>query len=103
MSYIVVGQLPSHVQLFTTSWTIAHQTPLSMEFSRQEYWSGLPFPSPRDLPNPGIEVRSPVQHTDSLQAEPPGNPISSINDNIFLFIYIEALLFDIYTLNILSS
>ena len=70
---------------------------------RQESWSGLPFPSPRDLPDPRIKVRSPVQHTDSLQAEPPGNPISSINDIIFLFIYIEALLFDIYTLNILSS
>ena len=45
----------SHVQLFVTLWTIAHQAPLSMEFSRQEYWSGLPFPSPGDLPSPGIE------------------------------------------------
>ena len=44
----------SYVQLFVTSWTVAHQAPLSMEFSRQDYWNGLPFPSPRDLPDPGI-------------------------------------------------
>ena len=48
----------SHVWLFVTLWTIAHQAPLSTGFSRQEYWSGLPFPSPRDLPNPGIEPAS---------------------------------------------
>ena len=46
----------------------------SMGFSRQEYWSGLPFPSPRDLPNPGIEPRSPALQTDTLQSEPPGKP-----------------------------
>ena len=45
-------------QLFVTRWTIAHEAPLSMEFSRQEYWSGLPFPSPGDLPDPGIKHRS---------------------------------------------
>ena len=45
----------SHVQLFVTPWTVAHQAPLSLEFSRQEYWSGLPFPPPGDLPNPGTE------------------------------------------------
>ena len=50
----------SRVQLFATPWTVAYQAPLSMGFSRQEYWSGLPFPSPGDLPNPGIEPRSPV-------------------------------------------
>ena len=49
----------SRVRLFVTSWTVAHQAPPSMEFSRQEYWSGLPFPSPGDLPNPGIKPRSP--------------------------------------------
>ena len=48
----------THVWLFVTSWTVAHQAPLSMEFSREEYWSGLPFPSPRDLSNPGIEPGS---------------------------------------------
>ena len=48
----------SHVQLFVISWTVAHRAPLSLGFSRQEYWSGLPFPSPRDLPDPGIEPLS---------------------------------------------
>ena len=48
----------SHVRLFLTSWTVACQTPLSMEFSRQEYWSGLPFPSPGDLPDSGIKPTS---------------------------------------------
>ena len=50
----------SHVRLFATPWTVAYQAPPSMGFSRQEYWSGLPFLSPRDLPNPGIEPRSPA-------------------------------------------
>ena len=52
-----------------TSWTIARQAPLSMGFSRQEYWSGLPFPSPKDLPDPGIEPRSPALQADSLLTE----------------------------------
>ena len=50
------------------------QTPLSMEFSRQEYWSGLPFPSPGDLPDPGIKPRSPALQTDSLPSKPPRKP-----------------------------
>ena len=50
----------SHVQLFVTSWTVAHQTPLFMGFSWQEYWNGLPFPPPGDPPNPGIEPASPA-------------------------------------------
>ena len=50
----------SRVRLFETPWTVAYKSPLSMEFSRQEYWSGLPFPSPGDLPNPGIELKSPT-------------------------------------------
>ena len=54
-----------------------HQAPLSMEFSRQEYWSGLPCPPPGDLPDPGIKAGSPVLQADSLPAEPPGNPIWS--------------------------
>ena len=61
----------SCVQLFATPWTIAHQAPLSMGFSKQEYWSGLPFPSPGDLPNPGIEPRSPTLQADALTSEPP--------------------------------
>ena len=52
--------------------TVAPQAPLSMEFSRQEYWSGLPFSSPGDLPNPGIEPKSPALQADSLPSEPPG-------------------------------
>ena len=54
---------------FASSWTIANQAPLSMGFSRQEYWSGLPFPTPGDLPNPGIEPRSPALQADSLLSE----------------------------------
>ena len=53
-------------------WTAAHQVPQSMGFSRQEYWSGLPFPSPGDLPDPGIEPRSPALKADALTSEPPG-------------------------------
>ena len=55
----------SHVQLFATSQTVAHQAPLSMGFPRQEYWSGLPFSSPGDLPDPGLEPRSPALQVDS--------------------------------------
>ena len=50
----------SRVQLFATPWTVAYQAPQSIGFSRQEYWSGLPFPSPGDLPDPGIKPRSPA-------------------------------------------
>ena len=53
-------ELLSHVQLFVTPWTVAYQAPLSMEFSRQENWSGVPFPSPGDLPDPGTKPRSPA-------------------------------------------
>ena len=59
----------SHVQLFVTPWTVACQAPLPMGFSRQEYWSRLPFPSPGDLPNPEIEPGSPALQTDSLPTE----------------------------------
>ena len=60
-------------QLFVTPWTVAHQSALSIGFSRQEHWSGLPFPSPGDLPDPGIKPMSPVFQADSLPSEPPGN------------------------------
>ena len=59
----------SRVRLFVTLWTIANQSSLSMGFSRQEYWSGLPFPSPGDLPDPGIEPRSPALQADALLSE----------------------------------
>ena len=62
----------SRVLLFATPWTIACQAPPSMGFSRQEYWSGLPFPSPGDLPDPGIEPWSPIPQADSSSSEPPG-------------------------------
>ena len=64
----------SHVQLFATPWTIARQAPPSMGLSRQEYWSGVPFPPPGDLPNQGIEFRSPALQADSFPSEPPGKP-----------------------------
>ena len=68
----------SRVQLFETPWTIAYQAPPSMEFSRQEYWSGLPFPSLGDLPDPGIEPRSPALQADALLSEPPGKPVELV-------------------------
>ena len=68
----------SCVRLFATAWTVAYQAPLPMEFSRQEYWSGLPFPSPGDLPDPGIELCSPTLQVDTLPSEPPGKPLYSL-------------------------
>ena len=62
----------SRVRPFATPWTVAYQAPLSMGLSRQEYWSGLPFPSPGDIPNPGIEPGSPALQADSLPTELPG-------------------------------
>ena len=67
---------------FATTWTVAHQASLSMGFSRQEHWSGLPFPSPGDLPDPEIEPRSPALQVDSLLSGPPGKPQSTIYSNI---------------------
>ena len=63
-----------HVRCSVTPWTVAHQAPLSMGVSRQESWSGLPCPPPRDLPDLGIKPRSPTLQADSLQSEPPGKP-----------------------------
>ena len=65
----------SRVRLFATPWMIAYQALWSMGFSRQEYWSGLPFPSLGDLPNLGIEPRSPALQTDTLPSEPLGKPV----------------------------
>ena len=77
MSLKVKVKLLSPVQLFVTPWTVGHQAPLSMGFPRQEYWSGLPFPSPGDLPDPGIEPRSPALQADVLTSEPPWKPDES--------------------------
>ena len=68
----------SHVRLFATPGTVAHQASLSMEFSRQEYWSGQPFPSPGNLPDPGNEPGFPALQADSLPSEPPGKPLVHI-------------------------
>ena len=68
----------SRVQLSVTPWTVAYQAPQSMEFSRQEYWGGLPFPSPGYHPNPGIEPMSPALQADALLFEPPGKPTITI-------------------------
>ena len=73
MSYTVTVKSLSRVVLCATPWTVAYQTPPSMGFSRQQYWSGVPFPSPGDLPNPGIEPGSPALQADALPSEPPGN------------------------------
>ena len=72
---IIVKSLTQSCPTLCNPWTVAHQAPLSMGFSRQEYWSGLPFPSPGDLPNPGIEPRSPTLQADALTSEPPGKPL----------------------------
>ena len=74
----------SCVRLFGTPWTVAYQASLSIEFSRQEYWSGLSFPSPGDLPDPGIKPGYPALQTDSLPPEPPGN-------QLYIYIYYSFL------------
>ena len=84
----------SRVRLFAAPWTIAYQDPLSMGFSRQEYWSGLPFPSPGDLPNPGIEPRSPALQADAS----PSKPLLQLSKPLIQFSivgwsYVPSLLF----------
>ena len=74
----------SCVQLFATPWTVGHQALLSMGFSWQEYWSRLPFPTPGDLPDLGIEPESPALQADSIPTEPPGKPLCQLGgDNLF--------------------
>ena len=80
-------------------------TPPSMGFSRQEYWSGLPFPSPGDLPDPGIEPRSPTSRADALTSEPPGKPshmsiIFSITYCLLLQVYWSSSMFEVYNMMI---
>ena len=104
--YIYLFLTLSCVQLFATPWTVAHQASLSMGFSRQEYWSGLPFLSSGDLHDPGIEPRSPALQADSLLPEPPGEPniyhivsVSAIKQSeavrhiyLYLYLYLSVLL-----------
>ena len=82
------------VRLFTTPWTIAHQACLCMEFYSQEYGSGLPWPPPRDLPDPGIKLRSPALQAVSLVSEPPGKYVRKCFRNLFflkeVFLWINS-------------
>ena len=73
VTFLGKGKSLSHIQLFVTPWTVTRQASLSMEFSRPEHWSGQPFPSPGDLPDPGIKHRSSILHVDSLPS-PQGSP-----------------------------
>ena len=83
--YCLVAKL--YPTSFVTPWTVAHQVPLSMEFSRQEYWSGLPFPSPGDLPDSRMEPVSPALAGGFFTTEPPGKPI------YFIYIYAKFAIF----------
>ena len=94
-------KLLSRVWLFATLWTVAYQATPSVGFSRQAYWSGLPFPSPGDLPNPGIEPRSPTLQAHALPSEPPGKTGSVIGCKsagtrflilVFFVVHFRALL-----------
>ena len=73
----------SHVRLFATPWTVAHQAPQSMEFSRQEYWSGLPFPPPGDLLNPGIEPGYPAFQADSFTISATREALAEVKEALF--------------------
>ena len=86
----------SHVQLFVNLWTVAHQAPLSTEFSRKKYWSDLPFPSPEDLPNPVIKPGSPALQSDSLPSEPPVNVSHSSLTNLYFHQYCRSALFSLH-------
>ena len=80
---VFVLSCSSCVQLFGTLWIVAHQAALFMGFSRQEYWSGLPFPSPGDLPNPGIEPGSPALQADALPSEPLGKKETGVQSLVW--------------------
>ena len=95
------AQSPSLVWLFATPWTVAHQAPLFMGFPRQEYWSGSPFPSSEDFPNPGIEPVSLALAGGFFTAEPPGKPLLL---NIFHMKYYLILIYlDVRKIHICSS
>ena len=102
----------SRVQLFATPWTVPYQAPQSMEFSSQKYRSGLPFPSPGDLPDPEIEPGSPTLQSDALPSEPPGvlkpptivllsiSPFMSVS---VCLMYRDAPMLDVYVFTIVRS
>ena len=85
-----------------TPWTVACQAPLSMEFSRQEYWGGLPFPSPGDLPNPRIKPGSPALQADSLPPEPPGKLLCDLGQ-VFIHSSVDRHLNYLYFLSITNN
>ena len=106
----VAGVLFSHQVVsnsFVTLWTVAHQAPLSMRFHRQEHWSGLPFPSPGDLPNPGIEPMSPARQVDSLSLSHLGRPSVFLlyckfikHRNTFFLIYLQSMVHSKCAINV---
>ena len=83
--------LQSRLTRFTTPWTVARQASLSVEFSRHEYWSGLPFPPPGDLPDPGIKPESPALQADSLLNEPQESPRNKHKDTDLILIYLPFI------------
>ena len=91
-SVALSSQSLSHVRLFATPWTIGHRAPLSTWFSRQEYWSGLPFPSPGDLPDSGVEPMSPALQESSLPLSPLWSPDRSVmQQKILAFVILISL------------
>ena len=102
---VCVCQGLNHIRLFVTPWTVAHQASLSMKLSREEYWSGLPFPSPGDPPNLGVEPRSPALQADSLFSESPGESKLSTQilfNNIF-YEHMEAYISNISILTLKNA
>ena len=90
--FVVIVYSLSHIQLFVTPWTVAHQAPLSVGFPRQEYWSGLLFPSLGDLPNPGIEPATPAWQAGSLILSHQGNPLYTLHlDNVLSQFYLNKV------------
>ena len=89
------GVVAKSCPTLATSWTIACQAPLFMGFSRQEYWSGLPFPSPGDVPDPGIEIQSPVLQADSLPTELQVKPQVFTATLFFCFVIYKKKNFDV--------
>ena len=94
----------SCLTLFATSWTIARWSPLSMEFSRQKHWSGLSFPSPEDLANPGIKPRSPSFQADSFLSEPSGKPLKKqTNKQTKTYHVKHAIVFFIFPYKVITT
>ena len=84
--------LNRHFRLFATPWTVAYQAPPFMGFSRQECWSGLPFPSQGDLPDPGIDPRSPTLQADTFPSEPPEKPLAKCKSVSLRYYFTPILL-----------